>query len=71
MSFASLIVKRVTGSLKLGSPRTKLKGKLRDTKIADLQDPRFTKDQFEKLMAKPMETERSAGQIAEDPRFRR
>jgi len=55
----------------LGSPRTKLKGKLRDTKIADLQDPRFTKDQFEKLMAKPMETERSAGQIAEDPRFRR
>ena len=76
MSFASLIV-RVTGSLKLGSRRTKLNypsredGKRRDTNIADLHDPRFTRDQFERLMAKPMETECSAGRIAIDPRFRR
>jgi hypothetical protein len=61
MSFASLIVKRVTGSLKLGSPRTKLKGKLRDTKIADLQNPRFTRDQFEKLKTKSTGAEQSAG----------
>jgi hypothetical protein len=71
MSFASVMVKKVTGSLKLGSSRTTLNGKLRDTNIADMQDPRFTKDQFEKLRAKPTETERSEGQITEDPRFRR
>lgn len=71
MSFASFIVKRVTRSHKLGSSRTTLNGKLRDTIIADLQDPRFTKDQFEKLMAKPMSAAHSAGQIAGDLRFRR
>jgi hypothetical protein len=73
MSFASFIVRRVTGSLKFGLRRTKLQypshedGKLRDNKTAVLPNPRFTKDQFEKLMAKPMSAEHSAGQLAGDP----
>jgi hypothetical protein len=71
MSFASRIVRKVTGSLKLSSPPTKLNGKLRDTNIADLRDPRFTRDQFEKLKAKSTGTEHSAGHTAGEPRFRR
>jgi len=71
MSFASLLVRRVTGSLKLGSRRTKLDGKLHDTNIVDLHDPRYTKDQFEKLMARSNGADHSAGQIARGPRLRR
>lgn len=71
MSFASLIVRRVTGTLKLSSPRTKLNRKLRDTNIADLQDPRFTKDQFAKLAAKSTRGEHPAAQISEDLGSRR
>jgi hypothetical protein len=77
MSFASFIVRKVTGSLKFGTPRTKLEdpwhedGKLRDTNIAVLHNPRFTKEQFEKLTAKSTAAEHSAGQIAGDLRFRR
>jgi hypothetical protein len=77
MSFVSRIVRKVTGSLMSGSRRTNLKypshedGKLRNTNIADLRNPRFTKDQFQNLMAKSTGAEHSAGQIAEDPRFRR
>lgn len=71
MSFASRIITRVTGSLKLGSPPVKLNGKLRAPNIADLQDPRFTKDQFEKLKAKSAGAGHSTGQTAGEPRFRR
>ena len=52
MSLTLFIVKTVTATLKFGSQRPKLDGKLRDTNIAHSQDPRFTKDQFEKVMAK-------------------
>jgi len=77
MSFASFIVRRVTGSLKFGPRLAKPKDrshegdKLRDTNIVDLRDPRFTRDQFEKLMTKSKGAEHPAGQIAGDPRFRR
>jgi len=71
MSLASLIVKRVSGSLKLASRRTNLNDKLRDTNTVDLQDPRFTKEQFAKLTAKPTGAEYSADRLAGDPRFRR
>ena len=44
----------MTGSLKLVALRIKLKQdvKVSKTKIADLRDPRFTKDQFENLSAR-------------------
>lgn len=77
MSFASLMVKRVTESLKLGSQRAKLKypsheeGKLRGANISDLRDPRFTRDQLEKLMTQSTSAEHSAGWIAGESRFRR
>ena len=71
MSFVSRIVRKVTGSLKSGSPRTNLNDKLRDTNIADLRNPRFTKDQFQNLMAKSTGAEHSAGQTSGKPRFRR
>lgn len=70
MSFASRILSRVTGSLKLGSPGNKLNDRLRDPNIADLRDPRFTKEQSQKLMSKSTGAEHSAGRIAGDPRFR-
>lgn len=54
MSFTTGIVKTVTGSLKLVASRIKLKQdvKVSETRIADLRDPRFTKDQFENLGAR-------------------
>jgi hypothetical protein len=54
MSFTTGIVKTVTGSLKLVALRIKFKHdvKVSKTKIADLRDPRFTKDQFENLSAR-------------------
>ena len=58
MSFISAIARTVTRSLKLGSRPTEPdcqpneRVKLRYTNITNLQDPRFTKDQWDKLMAK-------------------
>ena len=58
MSLVSVIVRTVTRSLKLGSRPTEPDYqsneyvKLRRTNITHLQDPRFTKDQWDKLMAK-------------------
>lgn len=51
MSFTTGIVKTVTGSLRLVALRIKFKQdvKVSETKIAELRDPRFTKDQFENL----------------------
>ena len=63
MSFTTAIVKTVTGKLKLGASRIKPKQgvKARETKIADLhQDPRFTKEQLEKLRAEAESTKRPA-----------
>ncbi len=77
MSFASLIVRRFTGILKLGSQRANLKypsheeGKLRGANISDLRDPRFTRDQLEKLTTQSTDAEHSAGRIAGESRFRR
>ena len=71
MSFASRILRRVIGSLKLGSPRTNFNDKLRNAKTADLRSPRFTKDQFQNLMAKSTGAVHSAGQTSGKPRFRR
>ena len=77
MSFASFIVRKVTGSLKFGTRRIKLEdpshedGKLRDSSIAVLHNPRFTKEQFEKLTAKSTGVEHSAGQVDGDSRVRR
>lgn len=59
MSLTSVIARTVTRSLKLGSRPTKPAYqpneyvKLRHTSITNLRDPRFTKDQWDKLMAKP------------------
>jgi hypothetical protein len=58
MSFVSAIARTVTRSLKLGSrppepdyqPNEYIK--LRHTNITCLQNPRFTKDQWDQLMAK-------------------
>ena len=58
MSLASVIARTVTRSLKLGSRPTEPDYqpneyvKLRHTNVTNLQDPRFTKDQWSKLMAK-------------------
>ena len=58
MSFVSVIVRTVTRSFKLGSRPTEPDYqsneyvKLRRTNITYLQDPRFTKAQWDKLMAK-------------------
>ncbi len=57
MSFTTGIVKTVAESLKLIRSRVKPKYpahqgvKSREPKIASLHNPRFTKDQLEKLMA--------------------
>ena len=59
MSLVSVIARTVTRRLKLGSRPTEPayqpneNVKLRHTNIANLRDPRFTKDQWDKLMAKP------------------
>jgi hypothetical protein len=58
MSLVSIIARTVTRSLKLGSRPTEPDYqpneyvKLRHTNITNLQDPRFTKAQWDKLMAK-------------------
>jgi hypothetical protein len=58
MSLASAIARTVTRSFKLGSRPTEPDDqrndcvKLRHANITNLQDPRFTKDQWDKLMAK-------------------
>jgi hypothetical protein len=58
MSLVSVIARTVTRSLKLGSRpsepdhQTNEYAKLRHTNMSNLQDPRFTKDQWDKLMAK-------------------
>jgi hypothetical protein len=58
MSLVSTIVRTITRSLKLGSRPTERDYqpneyvKLRRTNITNLQDPRFTKAQWDKLMAK-------------------
>ncbi len=58
MSLVSVMARTVTRSLKLGSRATEPEYqpneyvKLRHTKITNLQDPRFTKDQWDKLMAR-------------------
>ena len=58
MSFITGIVRTVAESLKLITSRAKPKYpshqsvKSREPKTAPLHDPRFTKDQWEKLMAK-------------------
>jgi hypothetical protein len=58
MSLVSVIARTVTRSLKLGSRPTEPDSqpneyvKLRHTNATNLQDPRFTKDQWDKLMAK-------------------
>jgi hypothetical protein len=58
MSFISAIARTVTRSFKLGSRPTEPDYqsneyvKLRHTNITNLQDPRFTKDQWDNLMAK-------------------
>ena len=57
MSLVSVIARTVTRSLKLGSRPTEPDYqpneyvKLRHTNITNLQDPRFTKDQWGKLTA--------------------
>jgi hypothetical protein len=62
MSFTTVIVRTVTGSLKLIAwhikPRQEIK--LRERKTADLRDPRFTKEQLEKLRAEAGSTKRPA-----------
>jgi hypothetical protein len=66
MSLVSGIVRTVTRSLKLGSLPTEPDYqsneyvKLRRTSITYLQDPRFTKDQWEMLMAKASSAEHLA-----------
>ena len=62
MSFTRVIVRTVTGSLKQVTGRINPKQgvKLRDTKIAVLQDPRFTKDQLENLRAQAGSTKHPA-----------
>ena len=58
MSLVSIIARTVTRSLKLGSRPTEHGYqpneyvKLRHTNITNLQDPRFTKAQWDKLVAK-------------------
>jgi hypothetical protein len=58
MSLVSIIARTVTRSLKLGSRPTEPDYrpneyvKLRHTNITNLQNPRFTKDQWDNLMAK-------------------
>lgn len=58
MSLVSIIARTVTRSLKLGSRPTEPDYqpneyvKLRHTNITNLQDPRFTKAQWDQLMAK-------------------
>lgn len=58
MSLVSVIARAVTRSLKLGSRSTEPDSrpneyvKLHHTNITNLQDPRFTKAQWDKLMAK-------------------
>ena len=62
MSLISVIARTVTRSFKLGSrpiepnyqPNEYVK--LRHTNITNLQDPRFTKDQWDNLMAKAANT---------------
>jgi len=57
MSLMSVIARKVTGSLKLGSRPTEPDYqpnefvKLRRTSITNLQNPRFTRDQWDNLMA--------------------
>jgi len=59
MSLVSIIARTVTRSLKLGSRPTEPDYqpneyvKLRHTNLTNLQDPRFTKAQWDQLMAKP------------------
>jgi hypothetical protein len=59
MSLISVMARTVTRNLKFGSRPTEPDSqpneyvKLRQTNIRNLQDPRFTKDQWYKLMAKP------------------
>jgi hypothetical protein len=63
MSLASIIARTVTKSLRFGSRPTEphyqpnKHVKLRQTNITNLQDPRFTKDQWDKLMAKAASAE--------------
>lgn len=58
MSFISAIARTVTRSLKLGSRPTEPdyrpneRVKLRHANITNLQNPRFTKDQWDQLMSK-------------------
>ena len=58
MSLLSIIARTVTSSLKLGSRPTEPDYrpneyvKSRHTNITNLQDPRFTKAQWDKLMTK-------------------
>jgi len=66
MSFVSVIARTVTRSSKLGSRPTAPNYqpneyiKLRHTNITSLQNPRFTKDQWEMLMAKASSAEHLA-----------
>lgn len=58
MSLVSIIARTVTRSLKLGSRPTEPDYqsneyvKLRRTNVTYVQDPRFTRDQWDNLMAK-------------------
>ena len=62
MSLVSIIARTVTRSLKLGSRPSEPDyqpneyGKLHHTNITNLQNPRFTKAQWDKLMAKAAST---------------
>ena len=66
MSFISAIARAVTRSLKLGSRPTEPdyqpneRVKLRHTNITNLQDPRFTKDQWDQLMSKAVSAKASS-----------
>lgn len=62
MSFATVVVRTVTGSLKLVASRINPKRdvKLSETKSAVLQNPRFTKEQLENLRAQAGSTDHPA-----------
>jgi hypothetical protein len=66
MSIISVIARRVTRSLKLGSRSTEPdyqpneRVKLRHINITNLQDPRFAPDQWDRLMAKAASAEPSS-----------
>jgi len=66
MSLVSVIARTVTRSLKLGSRPTEPDYqpneyvKLRHTNVTNLQDPRFTKDQWAKLMGEAASTKHPA-----------